>query len=191
MQFLKKGFGTSCQKTVPCCLHALLHLIVPPVAMVYRKAVRLHLFRPEACVSTIHFVSPIRFLHFMSSDHTLPLCPLAAGSYMHMTSNLASTCRQGTPEQCGSQCEAEHNGGQHEWFSRHGLLSLGNNGQLGVPFWIDEEEGGRARWRLALVVGLTLGTTGVRCVWTHSHLPLCRTSMKSCVSSAASDNVLS
>ena len=32
-----------------------------------------------------------------------------------------------------------------------------------MPYWVDPEAGGRARWRLATVVALTLGTTGVRC----------------------------
>ena len=35
--------------------------------------------------------------------------------------------------------------------------------QLTMPYWLDSEAGGRARWRLATVVALTLGTTGVRC----------------------------
>ena len=42
--------------------------------------------------------------------------------------------------------------------------------QLGGPYWSDPEEGGKARWQLAGVVALTLGTTGVRSVawdWTH------------------------
>lgn len=34
--------------------------------------------------------------------------------------------------------------------------------QLGTPYWSDPEEGGKARWHLAGVVALTLGTTGVR-----------------------------
>ncbi|CAL8470471.1 g10013 [Coccomyxa elongata] len=33
--------------------------------------------------------------------------------------------------------------------------------KLGTPYWSDPEEGGRARWQLAGVVALTLGTTGV------------------------------
>ena len=57
--------------------------------------------------------------------------------------------------------------------------------QLGAPYWSDPEEGSKARWQLAGVVALTLGTTGVRCAFrgsdtksarTHaqaaSHLPL-------------------
>ena len=36
--------------------------------------------------------------------------------------------------------------------------------QLGAPYWSDPEEGGKARWQLAGVVALTLGTTGVRSV---------------------------
>lgn len=36
--------------------------------------------------------------------------------------------------------------------------------QLGAPYWSDPEEGSKARWQLAGVVALTLGTTGVRCV---------------------------
>ena len=34
--------------------------------------------------------------------------------------------------------------------------------QLGGPYWSDEEEGKRAKWKLATVIALTLGTTGVR-----------------------------
>ena len=34
--------------------------------------------------------------------------------------------------------------------------------QLALPYWTDPEQKGRARWRLAAVVALTVGTTGVR-----------------------------
>jgi hypothetical protein len=34
--------------------------------------------------------------------------------------------------------------------------------QLALPYWTDAEEGSSARWRLAAVLALTLGTTGVR-----------------------------
>ncbi|KAK9830575.1 hypothetical protein WJX81_000349 [Elliptochloris bilobata] len=33
--------------------------------------------------------------------------------------------------------------------------------KLTMPYWLDSEAGGKARWRLATVVALTLGTTGV------------------------------
>lgn len=36
--------------------------------------------------------------------------------------------------------------------------------QLGLPYWSAEGEGGKARWKLAGVLALTLGTTGVRLV---------------------------
>lgn len=34
--------------------------------------------------------------------------------------------------------------------------------QLGLPYWKSEDAGGKARWKLAGVFALTLGTTGVR-----------------------------
>ena len=34
--------------------------------------------------------------------------------------------------------------------------------QLAAPYWSDPAVANKARWRLAAVVGLTLGTTGVR-----------------------------
>jgi hypothetical protein len=40
--------------------------------------------------------------------------------------------------------------------------------QLGGPYWSDPEEGSKARWQLAGVVALTLGTTGVRSVVWHA-----------------------
>ena len=53
--------------------------------------------------------------------------------------------------------------------------------QLTLPYWFDEEAGGRARWRLATVVALTLGTTGVRCLT----LPLCCSLRKTMPSSCS------
>jgi hypothetical protein len=35
--------------------------------------------------------------------------------------------------------------------------------QLALPYWMESEERNSARWKLAGVVALTLGTTGVRC----------------------------
>ena len=41
-------------------------------------------------------------------------------------------------------------------------MRLSSLEQLGLPYWTSEEEGVKARWKLAGVAALTLGTTGVR-----------------------------
>lgn len=41
-------------------------------------------------------------------------------------------------------------------------VSLCSHPQLAAPYWSDPAVATKARWRLAAVVGLTLGTTGVR-----------------------------
>lgn len=35
--------------------------------------------------------------------------------------------------------------------------------QLVLPYWMESSEKVQARWKLARVLGLTLGTTGIRC----------------------------
>eukprot|EP00983_Pelagomonas_calceolata_P082752 1156012-Pelagomonas_calceolata.AAC.2 len=45
--------------------------------------------------------------------------------------------------------------------------------QLALPFWTDPEVGGEARKKLAVVLGLTLGTTGVRVLVTHGDTRKC------------------
>lgn len=43
----------------------------------------------------------------------------------------------------------------------HTLQKKTQKKQLAKPYWTDPETGSSARWKLATVVGLTLGTTGV------------------------------
>lgn len=115
----------------------------------------------------LHVCSAAAILDRVRGAHYSPQTPTACHQSLHSTCRAARLCCAAAgcptgqslttirPCHTRSCCRALHSTCCAEQFS----LCL----QLALPYWTESDERVSARWKLAGVFALTLGTTGVRC----------------------------